>query len=377
MIKQISKAGILKNLSNILGWKTNRHLIVLESDDWGSIRMPSIEVFNTLMKSGIDLLSDEGARFNKFDSLASSDDLASLYEVLDSIRDCTGRAPVMTAVSVVANPDFSKIQKADFTEYYYEPFATTLKKYTACENSLMLWRQGIEKRLFVPQFHGREHLNVMVWMRALRSRHKETILAFDNQMWGISTVHVPGIKVEFQAAFDFIDPGDLKYHEEVIVTGLNLFEELFGYRATYFVPPNGPLSSRLESLLSKEGIKYLSVSKIQTEPLGQGQTRKRLHWLGQKTSSDLTCLTRNCFFEPNQHGHDWVGSCLNDISIAFKWYKPAVISSHRVNYIGSLYKNNRDNGLKQLQSLLKKIMATWPDTEFITSAELGEIICNG
>jgi hypothetical protein len=163
----------------------------------------------------------------------------------------------------------------------------------------------------------------------------------------------------------------------VIVTGLNRFEKLFGYRATYFVPPNGPFSSKLEPVCSAAGIKYLSASKIQNEPLGERRTKKRLHWLGQKNNAGLTYITRNCFFEPGQPGNDWVDSSLSEISAAFRWQKPAIICSHRVNYIGALYKDNRINGLSQLNLLLRSIMKAWPDTEFITSAELGEIISNG
>jgi len=372
----INKA-IIKNLSNLLGWSTKRHLIIFESDDWGSIRMPSQKVFDNLSKAGIDLTSDEGFRYNKNDSLANPYDLASLFEVLNSVKDSTHRSAVVTPVSVVANPDFKLIKESDFKEYFYEPFTETLKRYPGCENSFDLWQEGIKNRLFVPQFHGREHLNVKVWMRALSSRHEKTMLAFDNEMWGISTFDDPSIRTEFQAAFDFLDPSDVTYHKEVISSGLMLFEKLFGYRASCFVPPNGPFSSKLETICLNEGIKYLSASKIQAEPLGNGRTQKKLHWLGQQNKSGLTFYTRNCFFEPGQIGKDWVDSCLNDISIAFRWHKPAVISSHRVNYIGAIYKENRENGLRQLSILLQQIMKNWPDAEFITSAELGEIITNG
>jgi len=66
---------------NLPGWRTNRKIVVIESDDWGSIRMPSKEAFNNLQATGIDLLSDEGFRFNKYDSLATSADLELLFEV--------------------------------------------------------------------------------------------------------------------------------------------------------------------------------------------------------------------------------------------------------------------------------------------------------
>lgn len=377
MEKKSIKNIISGNLSNIPGWNTKRKLVIIESDDWGSIRMPSLSVYNNLVNEGLDLTSDEGSRFNAYDSLASSEDLTALFETLGSVKDSTGKPTVITPISVVANPNFKRIKESDFCEYFYEPFTETLKEYPGCENSFALWQEGITHRLFVPQFHGREHLNVKVWMNALKKGHKQAMLAFNNNMWGITTQKDPEIRTEFQAAFDFIDPEDIDYHKIVIQTGLRLFKMLFNYKATYFVPPNGPFSTKLESLCFAEGIKYLSVSKIQDEPIGYGKVRKRFHWLGQRTTSGITCLTRNCFFEPSQPGQDWINSCLSDISIAFKWYKPAIISSHRVNYIGALNIGNRDNGLKNLGLLLKNIMKLWPDTEFVTSEELGEIIRNG
>ena len=67
-------------------------------------------------------------------------------------------------------------------------------------------------------------------------------------------------------------------------------------------------------------------------------------------------------------------SCLSEIEISFKWKKPAIISSHRVNYVGGLSLKNRDNGLIQLEKLLIMITKKWPDVEFMTSNELGYLI---
>lgn len=367
---------ISRNLANIPGWRTNRHLVVIESDDWGSIRMPSKKVFDNLVKAGIDLYSDDGFIFNKYDSLATADDLSALYEVLYTTKDYTGRPGVFTPVAVVANPDFKKIYHNGFSDYYYEPFTETLRKYYGSDDAFSLWKDGIQARVFVPQFHGREHLNVQAWMRALKSGNEKIILAFSNEMWGIATSPDPEIRLEIQAAFDFIDPDDLNYHKDVITSGLALFEDLFGYGATYFVPPNGPISSKLESVCKQNGIKYLSVAKVQNEPLGMNQYGRRLNWLGKKRASGLYCITRNCQFEPGKPNRDWVGSCLKEIDIAFKWHKPAVISTHRVNYIGALEDGNRRKGLVQLKSLLCSILKIWPDVQFLTSAELGDLISN-
>jgi hypothetical protein len=376
MLSKLIPQSAIRDISNIPGFSTRRKLVIIESDDWGSIRMPSNRVFDNMVNFGFDFLSDEGFRFNKYDSLATEADLSALFDLLSSKIDSTGRPVVITPFAVLANPDFKKIFQHDFTEYFYEPFVETLKRYPNCEGSFTLWKSGIDSRLFVPQFHGREHLNVQPWLRALRNGHVNTRKAFDNEVWGISTANDPDIKLEFQAAFDFIEIKDLEYQKEVIRTGLDLFENLMGYRATYFVPPNGPFSKKLENVCASHGIKFLSTSKIQMEPVGEGKTKRRIHWLGQKSKNNLTYFTRNCFFEPSDTGKDWVDSCLMEISSAFKWRKPAVISSHRVNYIGALDERNRDNGLKQLSILLNQILKQWPDAEFVTSEELGKIVTN-
>lgn len=366
--------NIRKHLSALPGWNTGRKLIIIESDDWGSIRMPSIDVHISLCESGLDMESDEGVLYNRYDSLETSEDLASLFEVLSSVKDISNRYAVLTPVSVTANPDFEKIRANEFREYFFEPFTSTLQRYKGCENSFALWVEGIDNRLFVPQFHGREHLNVKAWMKALSKGNNVVITGFDHSFWGMTTQGDPDIGLELQAAFDFIEPLDLKYHHEVLSSGLRLFKDIFGYNASYFVPPNGPLSSTLEPLLKESGIKFLSMPRIQAEPMGYYRTRKRIHWLGKRTPSNLTIITRNCFFEPVIPGIDWVDRCLSDIEIAFKWRKPAVISSHRVNYIGALYPENRRQGLKQLSDLLNRVVLKWPDIEFLTSEELGDLM---
>jgi len=359
-----------RNLCNIIGKKTKK-IIVIESDDWGSIRMPSIHAFDLMNKKGIDF-SGESFRYNKFDTLASIQDFVSLYETLSLFHDIQGNKPNFTAISVVANPDFNKIRDSGFSEYYYEPFTKTLERYYDTSNSFPMWLEGIRQKLFVPQFHGREHLNVYVWMNALRENNQEARFAFDQGCWGFNNKHRFGIS--YQAAFDIEHIDQLVQQTEIIKDGLNLFEKIFGYRAKYFVPPNGPFNNKLEEISKNNGISFMSNSKIQYEPLGNGKKQIVLHYFGQKNKYNQYYITRNCFFEPNKPGKDWVDSCLNEISIAFRWHKPAVISSHRVNYIGVHYQYNRDNSLQQLKRLLNNILKKWPDVEFMTSDALGELI---
>jgi len=371
MFKELYKQLLYRNLSNIPGWNTKRKIIVIESDDWGSIRMPSTNVFNLMNKQGLDC-SGTSLRYNQYDTLASRDDFSALFETLSYFKDINGNAPVFTALSVVANPDFNMIRDSGFSEYYYEPFTKTLDRYYGSSNSFPMWLEGIRKKLFVPQFHGREHLNVYVWMNALRENNEEARFAFDQGCWGFNNKHRFGIS--YQAAFDIEHINQLVQQKEIIKDGLNLFEKIFGYRAKYFVPPNGPFNNNLEDISRNEGISFMSSSKIQHEPLGDRKNKIVLHYFGQKNKYSQYYITRNCFFEPSENAKNWVDSCLKEIEIAFRWYKPAVISSHRVNYIGVHYQYNRDNSLQQLKSLLDNILNKWHDVEFMTSDALGELI---
>ena len=371
------KSKLTANMSNIPGWRTNRHIVVIESDDWGSIRMSSLDAFQRMLKAG---MREDRDHFNTNDALESNKDLEELFNVLVQHKDSTGRHPVMTGVNIVANPVFEKIKEAGYKEYFYEPFTETCHRYPQHDRVYELWKKGIEERLFIPVFHGREHLNVQRWLRALQSGNQSTLLAFENGVTGIYN----GINGEdipdFQAAFDLDSLDDLSYMKEVLTTGLDLFENLYGYRAKYFVPTNGPFNNTLEKDLLNAGVKYINTGKKQREPIGNGQYKTHTRFLGNKNQFGQIYLTRNCFFEPSASGfsvpkdRNWVETCMSEIENAFRWHKPATISSHRVNYIGWLHPENRENSLRQLQELLSQILTRWPDVEFMTSVELGDAI---
>lgn len=360
-----------RNISNIPGWRSSRKIVVIESDDWGGLRIPSLDTLHYLQDKGLDLATGDSARFNQYDTLETADDLSALFEVLTAFKDCKSNHPVFTPVAVVANPDFEKIKGNQFNRYYWEPFTQTLEKNNR-SGVFNLYKEGIESHLFIPQFHGREHLNVSEWMRALQQNDEQVHVAFNKGVWGFNNKHPNGLM--FQAAFDLAYLSDLELQQEIIESGLQLFEKLFGYKATYFVPPNGPFNNWLEQTAATNGIKYMFAPKIQTEVLGEGKTKKVYHWLGQKNNYGQRYMIRNVFFEPNQPGTDAVGESLKNMEIAFRWGKPAVISTHRTNFMGGLNEMNRIQSLASFKDLLTKMLKIWPDVEFLGSDELGRLI---
>ena len=368
------KSEIQVLLSNLPGWRTGRKIVVIESDDWGSVYMPDRKSLEALKAKGVPLTT----HYVNNDTLESNEDMEMLFDVLRKHRDSTGRCVVMTGVNVVANPDFDKIRANGFTKYEYELFPETAKHFPGSNRIYELWQQGIRERLLVPVFHGREHLNVQRWMRLLQQGNETVRLAFE---YGVSTLSrdIQGQPLpDLRAAFDIDTVEDLHYLREVISSGMEAFEKLFGFRSTFFIPTNGPFNNSLEELTAELGIKYIGTGKIQLEPLGNKEYKKHFRYIGKKNRYNQRYLTRNCFFEPNSweqsREKDWINSCLKEIEIAFRCRKPATISSHRVNYMGTLHPENRANGLKKLDSLLSEIIKRWPDVEFMTSMELGDVI---
>jgi hypothetical protein len=372
ILKQELRKIIARHLVNYPGWRTHRKIVVIESDDWGSIRMPSKTVYDSLLKRGIQV---NISPYNRVDSLADATDLTSLFDVLSSVKDKNGNHPIFTANSVVANPNFERIKASDYSSYSYEPFTETLKRDKRTENAFSLWQEGMSARIFYPQFHGREHLNVARWMRDLRDELPDTRLAFDYGCFGLASEDSSFLKKSYMAAMDYDSKEDQHAKNEIIESGLILFKKIFGYSSKSYIATNYIWGDELNEILFQNGVLFIQGQKKQGHPQIDKTTKYVRRILGEKNEFGQTYLIRNCIFEPSQYPNiDSVEYCLHDIQSAFFWHKPAIISSHRLNFMGGIVPDNRDNNLKSLNRLLQKITRKWPDVEFMSSDQLGNLI---
>jgi hypothetical protein len=367
------KSRISDNIVNISGFRTNRKLIVFESDDWGSIRMPSKEVYQRLLKEGI-ITSDY--TFVKYDSLASEKDLTSLFEVLKLYKDIKGNHPIFTANTVMTNPDFGRIKQSKFEQYYSEPFITTLQRYPEHKESFNLWKEGINRKIFYPQFHGREHINVKRWMKKLRSGDEAYHKAFENETFVVKNEATLKKSENIAAALDYDSSDEITGINKSLAEGLKAFEELFGFKSKSFIAPNYIWDNAIENTLKESGVEFLQGSRFQNRPaLKKDSYNRKFRYTGQKNRSRLINIVRNVYFEPSLlKNSDAVTSCLRQIATAFFWNKPAVISTHRLNYLGFLEPENRERNLDKLDSLLMAILKRWPNVEFVSTPELGKMI---
>lgn len=369
---------ILKNISNIPGWRTKRKILVIESDDWGSVRSFSKEAVDKMEIYGLPIR--KYTHFNAYDSLESNEDLELLFELLSSFKDCLGNSVKFTPLCIMGNPDFESIAKSDYQEYYFQPLEETIKEYPKHSRLIELWQKGREQNIFHPELHGREHVNINRYMQILKSNPEKEGLRFalNNKSVGINSYKNIKYPNYLGALHPITQEETYKLHQ-YIRDAAKLYMQYMGDKPSYFVAPNAEEPKELEKTLSEVGVKYLNRSKRRTYPVGDGSFKSEWNFMGRKTEFGQIILNRNCIFEPAKSRglnlkKDWVDACLKDIELAFRYNKPAVVSTHRVNYVGFIDSGNRDFGLKSLSDLLRRSLQKWPDIEFMTSAQLGDLI---
>ncbi len=350
--------------------RVSKHVVVFESDDWGSIRLPSLEALSKMQNDGVSLAAERS--YDSLDTLASNDDLELLMDVLSSVKDSLGNPAKITLNTCVANPDFGKIKEGGFQEYFYEPFPETLKRYPHHDRAFELWKEGIEHKVFQPQFHGREHLNPLKWLRYLRVGNKEVQSAFDEGCYSM-VVYTDGNRDTVLEAFKIDKEEECDFVRQSIREGLTLFKDLFGFQSKSMIAPCYIWDDYIELEAAGMGVSVIQGGYIQSHSSWQRSLGNYItgHYFGEKNKFGQIYLIRNCSFEPSQTISDNAERCIAGIKKAFTNHLPAVVSCHRLNFIGDLKPANRDNNLREFKQLLQMIVDTYPDVVFMSSDDLG------
>lgn len=359
---------------NLRATKTEHKYLVIESDDWGSIRTPNAETLKELELLGDNPYSEP---FIRNDSIENTEDLQCLFEILRRYSDCKGRKLAITANFAMANADFSKIRSKG--KYFREPFFETYRKFYGNDEVLDLIRQGVKEGIFRPQLHCMEHLRVNKWMEDISKGKKDVVIALEKHMYGIGSSHTSDNVYGYMDAFNYSKEEDRNYISESISAACDLFEKTFGYKSKSFTASCYVWDDFLEKELKKNRICHIQTGVYQILPTysnGGKNYRRIRHYTGEINELGQMYTVRNCEYEPSLVGSvDYsVNRCIESIRHAFNSKTPAIISSHRFNFIGSISKDNRTRGLSGLARVMEWVVKEYPDVEFLTSDELGQIL---
>ncbi|SDZ40624.1 MULTISPECIES: hypothetical protein [Rhodonellum] len=349
--------------------------MVIESDDWGSIRMPSKNAYESLIKSGIAV---DSCAYNTFDTLETTEDIEEIIKFCRGFCDSLGNPLKITTNFIMANPDFNKIKESKFKNYYFKDLLDTYEYYQGENRTFQAITYAIGENVFFPQLHGREHLQVNHWLKALMNGDKESINAFDQDVWGHPSNYEKVYGINFSSAFHINSESELNFCKQSVIDASDLFYKSFGFRSETFIAPRFIWPKEMERTLYQSGIRALQGKLVQLKPeigLSNNKLKNKINWMGKSNSSQLQYLIRNVFFEPSQKpSFSWELDAMNRIDTAFFWGKPAVISMHRLNFMGGLSVQNRKNCFERLGGLINSVQKKYPNIEFLSSNELYHLL---
>jgi len=351
-----------RGLKHAFARRSASPVIVFDSDDWGSQRVPSPTALASLVENGI--LTGQGD-YDR-DTLETAADLSSLMEVLAQAKGSDGRPAVFSCYCNPANPDFAAIRANGFERYEWKGLSATLQERGDAAEVLGSWREGRTAGLLSPQYHGREHLQVNMWMAALRSSPRAQ-QAFNQGLYSVPLSDVPLPARGFRAANFFTNASELGELAANIRSGAQQFYEEFGIWPKIYCPTNNIFHPALYPAVRDAGCVAIIRHVRNVEPNGRGGVRSVWGTRGV-AEAGLQSFGRNTVFEPTQRLG--VDHALAGIASAFAWGVPAVVSTHRANYVGGIDPAIRDQGLRALRILLKEICQRWPAARFVPSTAL-------
>lgn len=365
-------AGLINFISGKGAYKKpgNNPMVIIESDDWGTIRMKSKQVLKKLETENPSWVQDP---YLQYDCLESVEDIEAMAGVLQQHRDHRGKPAVITANCISMNPDFEAIRNNDFSRFVGESFEITAQRYPGSENVFQTELAAMREGVFFPQFHGREHIHTSRWMHGLL-HDKDLRNAFDHEIISYYTGGRPPCVGFYMDAMNPYDAADLDEIIGIVKDGLNSFEKTWGFRSRTMMAPCYFWHPKMETALTGDGINLfqgISVQKVSYLNQTPSSFKKLRRTTGEQNKNGQFYAVRNAFFEPSlDAGVDWVDSCLAEMKNAILHSGIAIICAHRLNFIGSISRQNRDRTLKLLDELLKRALSEWPALEFGTTEDL-------
>ena len=356
MINRLQK-GTSRRARNGAHWRCEEPVVVLESDDWGMTR-DAIE--------GKGLEEYGSARIRGEEKTETLRDLEHIYNVLESYQFMEGRPTTFVANFITANPDYEAIKASGYKEYHEIPIGEMPELREK-------WQEGVQRRVFHAQYHGRLHFWYEHWLKDLQDDFLISRKMLDMELNGGITLFEEYGNRYHSEYVNWVD-GSVRPPEELlewVKTGHDYFVELFGFKSLSTVSPHYVFSQHATRVFSQLGIKYLQATHLQNTVDSDGNVIDTQYPLGYQSQHGVTFLARNVNFNPRpKMEHHHMEPALKQILQRFDDKVPAVVDTHRINFVASWGRSGSD----QLGELLEKLKPYNPLV--LSSVELGEAINN-
>lgn len=333
--------------------------LIFQSDDWGSQRMPNLKTFEALKKE--NWLDIAACPYTRTDSLENVNELDNLFNVLSSFKDIDGNSPIFTLNMNLFNPDFEKLKESNF-ETYYEMNLEQSYQYYNSGDVVKILRKAKDSHLIDIQYHGKQHFNIGEYMSLLKTNNVlKKAAQFD--FYALSFENSKAVQSPFLATYhpNFREMDLLSNFKE----GYDYFTNIFNVSPNSFIAPVYSWTNELEDFSVKMGCTIIQGL------LKKNQNLNRVNEIRKNNKKDRIIQVRNVSFEPSiNQNFDWINKCIKQIEIAFILNRPAIISTHRLNYISSINPKNAEKNIKMLHKLIQIILIKHPNVKFLKTSEL-------
>lgn len=309
-----------------LDWHRLR-AVVLESDDWGLCAWVPDDRAHRALANLPAFRTEAGLRYGR-STLESAEDVRLLAAELMEWRGGDGFPPVWQANTIVANPDYARMRPPLFE----------LDELPLCLHPDLparwarpgLWealRLAEADGVWWAELHGLHHLPETAWLNALRRGENDARRAHE-QASPIARA------VEASGEYDAAEPRELRARN--VRRAVQAFRTLFGRTPTSFCPPDYRFDDWFEAEAAAIGLTTL---QGKAEQAGRGWPPLRRRWLGLRFphhSGTRFYVPPRIAFEPEGAAHArgprGLDAAMRGVRAAWAQGRPAVVSSHRMNY---------------------------------------------
>lgn len=343
--------------------------VVLESDDWGLCAWVPDEQAHRVLAGQPAFRSEPGQRYGR-STLESAADVKRLEGVLLEFRGGDGLPPVWQANTIVAAPDYERLVPPMFeVEGLPVVGLDALPARWRRPGLLDSYRHAEAAGVWCAELHGLHHLPETAWLHALRRGQHEARAAHEQ--------HSPiCAAVESSGEYDAAEPQEVR--ARVLRDALARFTALFGRAPGSFCPPDYRFDEWLEGEAESLGLTTLQGKPEQS---GSRWTALRRRWLGMQfphTNGVRFYLPPRIAFEPRggaaAHGPVGIEAAHAAARDAWKAGRPAIVSSHRLNY-AHLDEPWSEAGRVALRALLAALCTD--GAVFLTDAEVRQLCEQG
>lgn len=295
--------------------------------------------------------------------------LRELAEVLRSVCDAHGRAPVMTLGLVLAIPDGRRIAAGGYAAYH----SLTLDdvRYAEIVDAI---RHGLGAGVFSLQRHGFEHLwpaslltrapaerAIQAWLAEPEARSEDLPSALQSR-WTDASV-LPACRLPPAAV------------EAAVAAEATLLRTLFGTAPRVAVPNTFVWDAEIERAWRRHGVEV--IVSPGTRYSGRDRdgrlvdTGERI-LNGERSAQGMRMVVRDAYFEPLR-GHR-VDDVLRDFATRNAAARPLLLETHRENFIRGDASRRASIGI--LRDALQAVLAARPDTRFMSTNELADALAD-